>query len=648
MSGIYNIGLRSLMAYEAAMNVTSQNIANVNTPYYSRKEVDFVEGLFQSGVSISDVNRIYDASLSSNVQQSTSNYEQMDSLLTQLKSFEPMLDDDKNSIATYINSAMAALKQMDSDTSSVQGRAAYLQQLSILINQFGTVNGQISTQQNNINQSMQNYADNSNTILQSIASLNQQIANAPFGSDTSTLLDQREQQVQALAKYMNFSTQVDSRGEINLTLTNGMPLVQDSVAYSLTTMTDPANPANIDLALNNGTSNVPVDAYITSGQIAGTLTFRDTLAQAQRAIGQLSLAFSQTMNAQNKSGLDYNGNLGGNIFNDINSPLLINDRVVSNTNNKGSINSTVSINDVTKLTSSDYTMKIDAANHYTLTRNSDGSVVSSGAVSSTFPQAVTADGFTINITAANAQVGDSYTISPTRGATANMGLAITDPRLLALALPIVADASTQNQGTGSVQVTGITDTTNSAFSTSGQLSPPVTIKFLSATSYELVNASDNSVMEGPITYNPATGANIFPTPGGYDPGYRVSLSGGISAGDTFNINFNVNSSGDNRNGLLMENLYNQGVMENGSLSFIQGYRMLSSDVSIQTSAAASGYTSTKTIREQAQAQFDQLSAVSLQEETVNLASYQQAYQASAQILSTAKAVFEEVMQMMES
>ena len=146
MSGIYNIGLQSLMAYEAAMNVVAQNIANVNTPYYSRKQVDFVEQLFQGGVSIGDVNRIYNDSLSQNVQQATSNFEQMNTLLTQLKSFEPMLDDDKNSIATYLNSAIASLKQLDADSSSVQDRSAYLQQLTILINQFGTVNGQINTQ----------------------------------------------------------------------------------------------------------------------------------------------------------------------------------------------------------------------------------------------------------------------------------------------------------------------------------------------------------------------------------------------------------------------------------------------------------------------------------------------------------------------
>ncbi len=60
MSGILGIGLRSLMAYQSAIKVAAQNLENARTPFYSRKQIDFVESMFNSGVQISDVRRVYD------------------------------------------------------------------------------------------------------------------------------------------------------------------------------------------------------------------------------------------------------------------------------------------------------------------------------------------------------------------------------------------------------------------------------------------------------------------------------------------------------------------------------------------------------------------------------------------------------------
>ncbi len=87
--------------------------------------------------------------------------------------------------------------------------------------------------------------------------------------------------------------------------------------------------------------------------------------------------------------------------------------------------------------------------------------------------------------------------------------------------------------------------------------------FLSDTSYQLVNANTNAVLEGPLSYDPATTKNIFPSAGGYDPGYRVSLKGNIKAGDVFNINYNSNVAGDNRNALIFSKLYSDKVLGNG-------------------------------------------------------------------------------------
>jgi flagellar hook-associated protein 1 FlgK len=120
----------------------------------------------------------------------------------------------------------------------------------------------------------------------------------------------------------------------------------------------------------------------------------------------------------------------------------------------------------------------------------------------------------------------------------------------------------------------------------------------------------------------------------------------IGAGDTFDISYNQNSIGDNRNGMALASIYQNGIMDNGTVTFVQGYHMLSTDVSIQTNSAQIQHDSAKTLQKQAKDNYNQISAVSLEEESINLANYQQAYQASAQVLQAAKTVFESVISML--
>jgi flagellar hook-associated protein 1 FlgK len=644
MSGIYNIGIQSLMAYQNAMNISAQNLANVDTPFYSRKLVNFSEGMAGTGVNFGDVRRVYNESASQNVQTCASNYESMDVCLRNLKSLEPLLDDDTNNVAKYMNDAISALTALNTNPSSYDSRKSYLDKLTMLSNQFNSVNNRMQTQQQVVNQQIQSTAESANDILQNIASMNQQISQVPVGQDTSTLMDQREQLVQSLAQYLNFSSQIDSSGQISISLNNGIQLLSGSQAMTLSSAPDSSYPTKMNLSVVDGKATTPINKYVTSGQIGGLLSFENTLSSAQQALGRLSLSMSQAMNAQNKLGMDYNGNLGGNIFNDINSPAATTSRIIPNTQNTGTGSLNVAIKNTSLLTTSDYQLNFDTPGHYTLTRLSDNSVVSGGALG-TLPQTVSADGFDLNITSGTIAAGDKFIVSPTAGAISNMNLAISDPKLLALASPVIANADIQNMGDGSILLTSVTDTTNSTFSTPKALNPPIQVQFLSDNTYQLVNATTNTVMEGPIPYT--NGSNIFPTPGGYDPGYRATLTGSnIKAGDTFNINYNSNGASDNRNGLLMLGVYQNGSLEGGSLNFMQGYRLLSGDVSRETNSVQTIYTSNQTLYRQATSQFNEISAVNTQEESVNLMSYQQAYQASAQILQTARSIFDDVIQML--
>lgn len=647
MTDILGIGIRGLQAFREAIAVAGQNIANVKTPYYSRREANFVADMFNNGVSIGDITRVYSDAASKFLQTGNSQFEMSSIFYQQASELETLLgnnpkEENKTTIGVFLNAAVTALRQLNADTGSIQARNMYLDRLSALSNRFNTISNQISQRQENINQSLDATVETVNKIAKQLATLNVQISAAHVqGQDTAALLDLREAQIQELSKYMDFSTQTDSSGNVNVLFKNGTPLVFGSDSGTLSTAVNPVNPDTLILQFTSGVNTTDVTNVIQSGQIAGLYQTQASLQSAQTSLGQLSLGIMSTFNAQNKLGIDLNGNLGGNIFPDINNPTAMGTRVLPNLNNAGSASLNVSINDISLLQTSDYKLIFDSPTHYTLTRLSDKTVMGSGTIGA-LPQQITADGFSININSGPLAAGDQFVISPTRSAAADMAPAMTDSRLLALGWPVNSSASSSNLGTGAAKLTSILDTTNAAFSLPQQLNPPITIKFLTATTYQLVNATTSAVIEGPLTYDPVNGSEVFPTAGSYDPGYRISLSGPIQAGDSFNVTYNLNASGDNRNGLVMEQLYNKGILNGGSRSFSSAYSAFAGDIANQVNAAGVNYLSNQAVKDMASSQYAQISGVEVPEEANNLAMYQQCYQACAQVIDAAQKVFDTI------
>lgn len=654
-----SIGLQSLMTYQTALDVTSQNISNADTPYYSRHMIDFRELANYHGVDIANITRIFDSTADHYSQLTKSNFSQYDTYLQQLKNLEPFFDNANTSVGTFISSSLTALQQLNSNTSIASNRNLYLNSLSNLANQFQSASTNVAGEMQNVNSSLQGVITQANNILNSLANVNSAIVSGGKGNDIDSLLDQQQSLLQELSQYFNFTTQTDSTGAVYVSLSNGLTLLNGTQAQQITTTPDPNNAQNLLPAVTIGSTNVAIDNYIQSGKITGLLDYRqNALIPTQRALDRLAMVFAQALNTQNKLGVDANGNLGGNIFNDINSTAAINNRFSSNSNNTGTCGMTVSITNVNALPTSTYQLVIGAANAYTLTRTDDNgvqTVVGTGTIAGPLPQtiSVASDGFSFTINSGTFNSGDEYTISPTKGGVNNLALTISDPASLALGWPVTASVGTQNQGsTGQITVTNITDTTNAAFATPKQLSPPLLIQFTSPTTYSIINANTSAVIQAGISYTPGVGQTpIFPTPAptSYDPGYRVSLSGTMQTGDTFNIDYNNGVGSDNRNGQAIASLYQQNlvaVSSGQSVTFNNGYNALAGNISTLANSAQSGYDSSKSIKESAEQIRDSISGVSLQEETMNLARFQQAYEASAQILQSARAVFETVSELL--
>ena len=123
-------------------------------------------------------------------------------------------------------------------------------------------------------------------------------------------------------------------------------------------------------------------------------------------------------------------------------------------------------------------------------------------------------------------------------------------------------------------------------------------------------------------------------------GYQAAINGQPKAGDTFTIGFNTDGKNDNRNALLMVALETQSTMQDGTMSFGDGYGKLVEEVGTKSSLSKINSEASKSLLEQSQTMRDQISGVNLDEEAADLIKFQQLYQANAQVISVARELFD--------
>lgn len=640
--GLFDIGIRSLLSSQQLLNITGQNIANANTPFYSRRQGDLKEvnqGSFGNGVTLSQIRRIVDESANRALAKSSTQLSQSSMNLNQLQQLESLLDDETNGLSQFINEGVNALNQMNANPANAQPRSFFLAQLKNISERFHTLSSKIQNIQQNINQKINHDIEQINSISERIAYLNGQISLSGTQANPEQL-DERNKLLQDLSQFLDVTTHADSKGNIQVTLSNGSSLIQENKSLKLLSKNAANHPGRLELFLQNGQSQTNITDVIKSGELAGLRDFQNTaLNSTQNALGRLSVLLAQNVNQQNHLGIDLNGNKGADIFLDPNSPEAMSKRVFANTHNQGQANIDVQLNDLSALSTSDYELIFTSATDYKLVRNNDHKTMTTGTFSS-LPFNIEADGFSMKINNGVFQAGDKYSILPCAVDAQNMALTTNDATKLALAWPVVSEASASNTGSGQLKITAMSDANNASFATEGQLSPPLSIVFTSNDRYQIINANNGQIIEDNLSYDPHNTNLIFPTPSGFDPGYRVTMSGDMQHADRFNLSYNSKSSGDNRNGLALMEQLNQGMLEHGSMNFMQGYGQLSHQVSALTSAALMTNESNQIIEAQAQARQDQISGVSLEEETLSLARYQQSYEASAKILDTVKRMFD--------
>lgn len=634
MADILKIGMSGLSAYKNAISLTSHNINNANTEGYSRRTVSFTErasSLFGSGVDSTKPERVFDQLTIANMRTSQSAFNKNDAYLNSALQYESFVGNEAVSISRGLTDVFDSLQNVNSNPSSVENRNQYLTNLENIATRMQIINREVESQFESTNRQVGVIADSATSLAKELAQLNSDITN-PLNAGNIGLADQRDQILQSLSGYVDLTIVPQNDGAINVFIGSGSPLVVGSTANQLTTSQNQDDIRKVNLNMVTSGGVIKLEDNVSGGLIGGIYEYQnDMLEPSLTQINRVAMAISDAYNKQHKLGVDIEGNLGGNILNDINSATAQSNRVVPFGANIGSADLSVQIDDVNQLNASNYQLQFSSATDYTVTRKSDNANVATGTLGG-LPSTVTLDGFTLNFNSGTFSAGDQFTVSPTANGAKDFNVVITNPSKVAIGSPIIGSIGMQNSGSGYIASTSVTDTSTTLFSTPGQLSPPLRVEFLSSTQYQLVNATDSSVIEGPLTYDPTMNNDIFPTAGSYDPGIRVTLTGDIDANDVFNIDYSANGLGDNRNGILLGNVHAQGVLENGAYTMSEGFNSFLSDVSLKVHSSQISHESSNLILSNAIEQRDSVSGVNIEEEAINLMRYEQAFQANAQVI----------------
>ncbi|PCC99791.1 flagellar hook-associated protein FlgK [Halopseudomonas pelagia] len=679
MADLFNIGLSGLRASQTNLSVTGQNITNVNTPGYSRqtavqsaREPSFSGvGYIGNGTNITDVNRIYNEFLTSQVRTSTSINSEVTAFQTQMEEINTLLSSTATGITPGLQNFFDALQTSIEDPASLAGRQLFLSEAEGLASRFNTVHERLSTQTKFIGEQMGTLANQVSRLSTSIAGYNDAIEKAAAnGAQPNDLLDARDEAVRQLSEMIGVTVVKQDNNSINVFIGSGQPLVVGKDASSLTAEAGGTDPERTELFLVSGGSKQEITSLVSGGELGGLVRYRrDVLDQAMNSVGRLALSIASEVNDQLAKGLDLNGKAGGLLFQDINSDAQVESRSTGRPTNSSVLDPVdpdklvqakldIDITDTSQLTTSDYEVVFSSGTEFSVRRLSDNKIFESLSLPENPPDPSVpppvVDGFSIVLSDPDIKPGngDRFLLTPTRSGAGAMEAVMNQPQELGFAAPAVADASLNNRGNAKVSQPVLTAGPEPLVPADMAAFMPITITYVPDpgnpnTLQPVFTSAGGEFSPAPVVSNNKLSWSVNRTVNPGDPVYTYSFSmemtGKPLEGDVFTVDFNEGKS-DNRNALILSDLQTDAVLgkadEAVGYSFSDGYGELVQQVATHTAQARSDSEASGAVLKQTQNNRDSVSAVNLDEEAANLIKFEQYYNASAQVIQIARSVFD--------
>lgn len=651
---LLNVGSRALLANQVALQTAGHNIANVNTPGYSRQSVvlQTVQGQFTGGgyigkgVDVQTILRNQSELLTRQAAQAGS-IQASDSVRAErMRQLQEVFSGGTEGLGASINDMMNALSDVVSSPTDITARNVVLTRMSETAARMRSSAERLNDIQFTVSQQLQGSIDTVNNLATQIAAVNEQVARAKGNGQTpNDLLDQRDQLIREMNQYVQVSQIPADDGTVGLFVGGSQPLVLGNVATELSVGDATAFPGSGQLKLFFNRPGEPAfemdENVLGGGSVPGLLRFNNTdLAEGRNLLGRIAMGIGMIMNEQQQLGLTLDGQVGKPLFS-------LPASMPGSTSGAGVGN--VTFTDPTKFSASDYEIQFTTGTAGQVVRLSDGKTTAFTSAANLATLQI--DGLQFNLTTPGAP-GERMLFKPFSTAAANIQSLVYSPRDLAAANPINAAMGTANSGT--LQLSSLKAT--------GEPNPPGLVLPPNANAAAVPPALGGVQLTfnagPPITYDvlnraspPTTLATAQPYVSGTPisiNGWEITLVGTPKSGDTVVVGNALDPKyGDaytrnagNASSLL--GLRDVKMFDESTLS--DGYASAIAQVGTRTQSALFATKLSEALANNLERDRTAVSGVNLDEEAARLIQYQQAYQASAKMIQIAQNIFDSLIQ----
>jgi len=622
MADMLNIGTAATNTFRRAIEVTSHNVANVGTEGYSRQRADIVSsspsntgyGFLGAGSRVDSIDRVYADYIQTQLVDAYSLKSRYEEQLSLGKQVEGVVASNDQGLQTFMQNLFDSFQNLSNNPTSSTNREQVLSQADNMESMLLNMSTVLKDTQEQVNGQIKNMTGEINKNLTTIQTINNQVANSLSngGQAPNDLLDQREQAIKELGRYMDIKTYRQEDGRIDIHTGNGRyPLISDNTLTTLDAdLTDYKNENRVEVYMQLGGQKVDVSDNIKGGQLGGVLDFRNNMLD--RSMNELGMALNgltASTNWQHYQGYDQNGNPGQDFF----APLSTNAiQSAKNTGPEDGTNIQVSFNPVY-----DPNAPVQGTNppydSAAVAPAANAQPPTYGDKQNYLDQAMTAIGefepreYKLQFLAASNgfEIKDNKTGDPVLDSGGN-------PVLITLGAP----------DNGFEDVEGLRfDVTNVA------AAPADGDTFIVKPHQAMLDEFATTISSGeeiaargqsPVDTGVAGLADEAPAP--------------ASVGD------NVNMA--NMASLQSKKILYSDDTGNASETLLGGFSKMATNVGMYVSGTEIQLTSQENVFDQINARRESYSGVNLDEEAANLLRFQQAYQASAQIIQTSQSLFQ--------
>lgn len=310
----FDIGRRALRSAQLGIDVAGKNIANVNTPGYTRLKLTNLENgavvsVGSSGQIVDGVSQERDRLIEGRLQQETASAARLGAKQNALQPVDAIFNDASSpgGIQASLSGFFGAFRSLEAQPTSVEARASVVTKTEGLVNAFHSARTRLGDIRSDANSEILTTVGEANTLLQRVADLNGKIASAEnLGNAAFELRDERAQIATELAEKIGVRSVEGPDGKVTLSLDDGRALVVGDRASTIGTSSGP------DDVISLSVDGDPIS--ISNGRLKGLQEAVTEVDGQVSDLDDLAAAVAERVNSLHASGSDLDGNNGTNLF----------------------------------------------------------------------------------------------------------------------------------------------------------------------------------------------------------------------------------------------------------------------------------------------------------------------------------------------